>query len=225
MFAEVSVVRILPAVRSCIGEDIPITDLLPGVFKCSTMTSVMAAMLDELMGRHRNAMPHERPKDPVFSDEEVQCYECLAITCSQLHCWCVSFRPASFFWPDSVPISCSRTQKRIWVRKFDFSALIHIFEMARFLGICEKLHDERLKEQYQSDPRFETLGYEDQFLSFLQKIHGDMERKIAKNKARLELTQPGGEVADSNKSRLQEKMTMLSDKISSLIAEVMPCPE
>jgi len=35
------------------------------------MASYAASLLDELMGRHRNANPDDKPKEPHWSDQEV----------------------------------------------------------------------------------------------------------------------------------------------------------
>lgn len=62
-------------------------------------------------------------------------------------------------------------------------------------GVCQKLHCDKMKEEYQKSNRFERMGYEEDYLAFLQKIQSDMERKIRRNRQRLELTQPNGQVS------------------------------
>ncbi|VDO96744.1 unnamed protein product [Soboliphyme baturini] len=141
-------------------------------------TKELASMLDELMGRHRNALPSERPKETTWDDPEVCKY------------FLVSFCPHEMFTNTKAD-----------------------------LGHCEKIHDERLKEQYLNSSRFQKAGLEEDFLAFLQKLHSDMQRKIKKNKQRLELTQPGGQISDMNKERLEEKIKLLSDKIIGLQAQ------
>ncbi len=56
------------------------------------------------------------------------------------------------------------------------------------------MHDEKYRNQYKSSPKFERLGYEEDFLTFLLRMQTDMDRKIKRNKERLDLTQPGGQV-------------------------------
>lgn len=63
-----------------------------------------------------------------------------------------------------------------------------------FKGLCDKIHDEKLREQYHKSSRFEKTNLEDDFLAYLQKIDSDMHKKINRNKQRLDLTQPGGQV-------------------------------
>lgn len=68
--------------------------------------------------------------------------------------------------------------------------------MVLLSGQCKCLHDPKMKEAYIASPKFERLGYEDDFIAFLQRMTNEMQRKIRKNRDRLDLTQPGGQVLD-----------------------------
>ena len=43
-----------------------------GAFSLLAMSSVMAAMLDELMGKDRDLLPDEKPKGPHWDHESVR---------------------------------------------------------------------------------------------------------------------------------------------------------
>lgn len=52
------------------------------------------------------------------------------------------------------------------------------------------MHDEGMRKAYRDSDRFEKLGYEEAFLSFIRKLHNDMQKKIKRNMDRLAVTQP-----------------------------------
>ncbi|KAK3740687.1 hypothetical protein QZH41_019062, partial [Actinostola sp. cb2023] len=84
------------------------------------------------------------------------------------------------------------------------------------LGPCEKLHDDKLKAVYEKSGRHGQMGYEEEFLRYLQTIMTDVERRIRRGHARLiprEKDAPTGKVDN-------EKEDMLSTKINSLVDQV-----
>eukprot|EP00069_Balaena_mysticetus_P010221 bmy_06707T0 len=57
------------------------------------------------------------------------------------------------------------------------------------LGPCEKIHDENLRKQYEKSSRFMKVGYERDFLRYLQSLLAEVERRIRRGHARLALSQ------------------------------------
>ncbi|KAK2490496.1 hypothetical protein MC885_015383 [Smutsia gigantea] len=56
-------------------------------------------------------------------------------------------------------------------------------------GPCEKIHDENLRKQYEKSSRFMKVGYERDFLRYLQSLLAEVERRIRRGHARLALSQ------------------------------------
>ncbi|KFD57808.1 hypothetical protein M513_01478 [Trichuris suis] len=148
-------------------------------------TKELASLLDELMGRSRNALPTEAPKELRWSDPEV----------------------CKYFLVDYCPHELFTNTKAD-------------------LGHCNKMHDERMREAYKKSSRYGKCGYEHDFYSFLRKLHNEMARKISRNRQRLELTQPGGvltllvlQIANLSREKLEEKIQVLSEKVTALQAQ------
>ncbi|KHJ49496.1 hypothetical protein D918_00623 [Trichuris suis] len=141
-------------------------------------TKELASLLDELMGRSRNALPTEAPKELRWSDPEV----------------------CKYFLVDYCPHELFTNTKAD-------------------LGHCNKMHDERMREAYKKSSRYGKCGYEHDFYSFLRKLHNEMARKISRNRQRLELTQPGGVIANLSREKLEEKIQVLSEKVTALQAQ------
>ena len=52
-------------------------------------------------------------------------------------------------------------------------------------GPCYKLHDEKLKKSYEESDRRGKMSYENDFLSYLERMIRDLDRKIGRGKDRL----------------------------------------
>ncbi|XP_074648335.1 luc7-like protein 3 [Tubulanus polymorphus] len=88
------------------------------------------------------------------------------------------------------------------------------------LGPCAKLHDDNLKAEYVNSPRFEKMGYEDEFLRSLQSMINDVERRIKRGHQRLNLSGMGGQsVQQTQSSAKEEKVKILTERINELIQE------
>uniref|UniRef100_A0A915JVQ5 Luc7-like protein 3 n=1 Tax=Romanomermis culicivorax TaxID=13658 RepID=A0A915JVQ5_ROMCU len=135
------------------------------------MANPLSAMLDELMGRNRNANPGEAKKEPKWDDPDI-CPYFLAGYC-----------------PHEMFVNT----------KAD-------------LGPCRRTHDEKLRDDYRKSSRFEKVGLEEDFLNFLQKVQADMQRKIDRNKQRLDLTQPGGQVRVEEAQSVVQMMEELREE-------------
>ncbi|KAH7942930.1 hypothetical protein HPB52_002705 [Rhipicephalus sanguineus] len=60
------------------------------------------------------------------------------------------------------------------------------------LGPCNKVHDDRLKREYEASPRYRQEGYEDSFLQFCQSMLSDVEKRIRRARQRLQLSNQEG---------------------------------
>ncbi|KAK0409368.1 hypothetical protein QR680_004498 [Steinernema hermaphroditum] len=87
------------------------------------------------------------------------------------------------------------------------------------LGQCKLVHDEELRRAYRESNRFERLGYERRFLTFLSRLQDDMKRKIARHEERLALTQTAITPDDPAYSKLQEQIATLDHDIENLQKE------
>ncbi|XP_063816983.1 luc7-like protein 3 [Pseudophryne corroboree] len=89
------------------------------------------------------------------------------------------------------------------------------------LGPCEKIHDENLRKQYEKSSRHMKVGYEREFLRYLQSLLAEVERRIRRGHARLALSQnqqAAGAVGPAGKN--EEKIQVLTDKIEALLLQI-----
>ncbi|XP_077314899.1 luc7-like protein 3 [Lithobates pipiens] len=89
------------------------------------------------------------------------------------------------------------------------------------LGPCEKIHDENLRKQYEKSSRYMKVGYEREFLRYLQSLLAEVERRIRRGHARLALSQSqqaAGSVGPAGKN--EEKVQVLTDKIEGLLLQI-----
>ncbi|XP_076448195.1 luc7-like protein 3 isoform X2 [Babylonia areolata] len=86
------------------------------------------------------------------------------------------------------------------------------------LGLCNKIHDEALRKQYQESSRFEKEGYEEDFLHFLQNMISDVEKRIRRGHQRLALNN-NQNLNGGLPSAKEDKITMLTDKINELVSQ------
>ncbi|KFP79417.1 Luc7-like 3, partial [Acanthisitta chloris] len=89
------------------------------------------------------------------------------------------------------------------------------------LGPCEKIHDENLRKQYEKSSRFMKVGYERDFLRYLQSLLAEVERRIRRGHARLALSQnqqSSGGAGPTGKN--EEKIQVLTDKIDVLLQQI-----
>lgn len=89
------------------------------------------------------------------------------------------------------------------------------------LGPCEKIHDENLRKQYEKSSRFLKVGFEREFLRYLQSLLAEVERRIRRGHARLALSQnqqASGSAGPAGKN--EEKIQVLTDKIEGLLQQI-----
>jgi len=152
-------------------------------------TSQIASMLDELMGRNRNLAPDDENNRETKWSDSEVCRYYLVLFC-----------PHDLFTNTKAD-----------------------------MGPCGKIHDDDLKTKFMNDNESYKKGqYLDEFLRFCQKSLSDLQSRIKKAKERLILTQQaeeaklnaGGQGVSGGQNReVDEKIILLSEKISALVAE------
>ncbi|GMR44122.1 hypothetical protein PMAYCL1PPCAC_14317, partial [Pristionchus mayeri] len=73
------------------------------------------------------------------------------------------------------------------------------------LGPCPLIHDDKLRLEYQASSEYGKLGYEKRFLSFLERLHDDMQFTIKKEKDKL-AAQYGGTDKEKEQKELDEEI-------------------
>ena len=89
------------------------------------------------------------------------------------------------------------------------------------LGPCPNLHDEVVRQKYLNEaPSYTKTKFEDEFLKYCRSMLNEVERKIQKGEQRLAQSQLAKQEAGANpKSKAEEQIAMLTDKISHLVKE------
>lgn len=93
------------------------------------------------------------------------------------------------------------------------------------LGPCDKIHDDHLRKDYKKSSRCERMGYEENFLRYLQGLINDVEKRIRRGHQRLALNSMQGSLNGNPMSQKDEKIQMLTDRINDLVqqAEELGC--
>ncbi|XP_059047004.1 luc7-like protein 3 [Achroia grisella] len=91
------------------------------------------------------------------------------------------------------------------------------------LGICPKVHDDEVKNLFEkTETTYKKAQYVEEFLRYCRHMISEVERKIQKGKQRLELmnSKPEGPpMTQAQTEKNQEQVSLLSDKIASLMQE------
>ncbi|KAJ9087941.1 splicing factor, variant 2 [Entomophthora muscae] len=85
------------------------------------------------------------------------------------------------------------------------------------LGPCRKVHDDRLKKDYQESKAKNRYPYEDSFASTLRLLINDLERKMRRAQEKLDAAFPE-DALHSKKAEAEEKSVIIDEKIKSLLA-------
>ncbi|KAJ1132289.1 hypothetical protein NDU88_010615 [Pleurodeles waltl] len=95
------------------------------------------------------------------------------------------------------------------------------------LGPCEKIHDEALRKQYEESSRYLRMGYERDFMRYLQGLLVEVERRIRRGHARVALFQSQqddddgpGPASGPVPGRNEEKVQALTQKIDKLLEHI-----
>lgn len=89
------------------------------------------------------------------------------------------------------------------------------------LGVCPKIHDERMKKEYANSSRFQAMGYEDDFLRFCQSMLSDVDKRIRRARQRLALSSKEASLSQpTTLKNNEEKVNVLTEKINGLVAQV-----
>ncbi|KAI2584023.1 LUC7 like 3 pre-mRNA splicing factor, partial [Homo sapiens] len=180
-----------------------------------------AQLLDELMGRDRNLAPDEK-RSNVRWDHESSTGFC-HIGQAGLELLTSSDRSASV--SQSAEVTGVSHCARLAFPTLLHSKIVCKYYLCGFcpaelftntrsdLGPCEKIHDENLRKQYEKSSRFMKVGYERDFLRYLQSLLAEVERRIRRGHARLALSQnqqSSGAAGPTGKN--EEKIQVLTDK-------------
>lgn len=172
------------------------------------MASMAAALLDELMGRNRNALPTDRTKELSYNDQEVCIFSMQKMLISTLFFRHVTDSPIQF---DQV---C-----RYYLVRFCPHDLFH--NTKADLGPCPNLHDEVVRNKYHSEaPPYTKTKFEDEFLKYCRSMLNEVERKIQKGEQRLAQSQLAKQEAGANpRTKAEEQIALLTEKINNLVKE------
>ncbi len=85
------------------------------------------------------------------------------------------------------------------------------------IGPCDSVHDERALDEYRSSGRYGKLGYEDALYRHLKGMLEDVERKIRKGHARLEINSDVSTPVTIGQVVNKEKIEELTLKITAML--------
>ncbi|GFQ86241.1 luc7-like protein 3 [Trichonephila clavata] len=89
------------------------------------------------------------------------------------------------------------------------------------LGVCTKIHDERLKKEYEKSSRFEKMGYEEDFLRFCQSMLSDVDKRIKRARHRLSLSSKESNVTQPPQIKNNdERVNVLTERINELLKQI-----
>lgn len=162
---------------TCVSQSRRVSVLRIHCSSSSTMAlASQAALLDELMGKNRDATDSDAMKAPHWSDEDM----CRSFLCG--------------FCPHELFVNT----------KTD-------------LGPCDKMHDDRLRENYKKSNRFEKMGYEEEFHRYLCYLLEDVDKRIRRGHERLSVSKtltPADPEAAAEKA---DKIASLTRRINDLV--------
>lgn len=141
--------------------------------------TALSALVDQLMGKDRNAGPNEKRSEIRWDTEDV---------CKHYLC---GFCPAELF---------TNTRSD--------------------LGMCSKSHDERAKKAYEKSSKYMKMGYEEEFLRYLQQCWQEVERRIRRNHQRLQLSEEKSKMNLGGNTETDEKIKELNDRITKMLKDI-----
>lgn len=90
----------------------------------------------------------------------------------------------------------------------------------KFVGACDKIHNDRLRDKYQKSPDKYKYSYEDDFYAYLNKLVADLARKIRHGNGRLTTQLADDKAAEIRKEEREERMVLLDVKIKELLQSI-----
>lgn len=89
------------------------------------------------------------------------------------------------------------------------------------LGLCRKIHDDKLVEEYRKSTRFERVGYESEMCDFLLELISDVDKRIKRGHARLKLNSESDQATvirerEEKIAKAAETMTELAKRSEEL---------
>ncbi|KAJ3406137.1 hypothetical protein HDV05_006171, partial [Chytridiales sp. JEL 0842] len=89
------------------------------------------------------------------------------------------------------------------------------------LGNCpSKVHDEKLKKQYDESPDKGRLGYEPSFAHFVGRLLADMERTVLRARQKLEQSAPEESLVENDNAEREERVAFLEAEIAGLTEQM-----
>ncbi|KAJ1965112.1 splicing factor [Dipsacomyces acuminosporus] len=87
------------------------------------------------------------------------------------------------------------------------------------LGQCDLVHDDRLREAYQSSKDRGRLGYEDDFYQRLQRLINDLQRKVKRALDRI-TAEADEHLVNPYKEEKEEKAIMMDERIKGMLKQI-----
>ncbi len=137
-----------------------------------------AALLDELMGKNRDACDPNGLRGAHWSDQDL----CKSFLCG--------------FCPNELFVN-TRSD----------------------LGPCDKIHDEKLREDYKKSSRFGKMGYEDEFNRYLTYLLDDVDRRIRRGHERLTVSKAGVALDPEAAEEKKQKLDSITRRITDLVQQ------
>jgi len=88
------------------------------------------------------------------------------------------------------------------------------------LGPCKKIHDEAIRKEYQTSTDVFKLGYEELFFDFMQDCIIEVERRIKRNKQRLDQNKDEETVVNPETAETANRLSVLSIEITNVLLEI-----
>merc|ERR1712106_121473 len=88
------------------------------------------------------------------------------------------------------------------------------------LGLCEKIHDEEIKKEFEKANSYRRAQFEDEFVRYAESMLTDVDKRIRKGKQRLALSiKEALASSTTGDGRVDEQLELLSERITGLVSE------
>lgn len=88
------------------------------------------------------------------------------------------------------------------------------------LGVCDKIHDEEIKKEFESANSYRRAQFEDEFVRYAESMLTDVDKRIRKGKQRLALSiKEALASSTTGDGRVDEQLELLSERITGLVSE------
>jgi len=88
------------------------------------------------------------------------------------------------------------------------------------LGVCDKIHDEEIKKEFEKANSYRRAQFEDEFVRYAESMLTDVDKRIRKGKQRLALSiKEALASSTTGDGRVDEQLELLSERITGLVSE------